>query len=33
MAGITQPLWFCMKTLGDVVDSHSANCFTIYGRF
>src|SRR5579872_4688526 len=29
MVGITQPLWFWIKTLGDVVDSHSANCFTI----
>src|SRR6185295_13369040 len=29
MAGITQLLWFCIKTLGDVVDSHSANCLTI----
>jgi hypothetical protein len=25
--GITQALWFCMKTLGNVVDSHSAKWF------
>src|SRR5882762_11739990 len=27
MVGITQLLCFCMKTLKNVVDSHSANCF------
>src|SRR5436190_13937335 len=26
---MAQLLWFCMKTLRNVVDSHSANCFKL----
>jgi hypothetical protein len=28
--GMTQLLWSWMKTLGEVFDSHSANCFKSY---